>query len=295
MRHLRAVLAVAVVVLLAPAAARAAGTPSLSFTQPGSGVFVVAASGATAPGQLGIGSTGVFASFSPDGSKVAYVAGGRLMVADQNGAAARRLAGGISVGSGLPPGGPPSWSPNSKTIAWSDGQALWTVSAAGGKARPVLGSTNGFVDGATHPVWSHSGTTLYYLATNQAASVEYSVIGVYRVPVTGGQTPTAVSAGFGSGLVIKPFSLSISPSGRTLAVTLADSAVAATQFATGLVGIGGGTGTVLNGLSAAAFAPSGTQLCAQTDGAIVVTTLSGAVTAMPVTTAGATACTWVTG
>jgi hypothetical protein len=289
MRHLRLAAAVAAALLLAPAAAVAA-TSSLSFTAAGGGVYVVAASGATPPGQLGIGS-GVLATFSPNGSKVAYFSGGQLMVANGNGSAARRLAGGISVGAGLPGGGPPSWSPNGKTIAYSDGQALWTVSAAGGKPKSVSGSTNGFIDGATHPVWSHSGKTLYYLAIDQVASVESTDFGVFSVPVTGGKSPTSVNAGFAIGWNLKPFSLDISPSGRTLAVTLADDG----QFAVGLVPVTGGMGTVLSNLSAAAFSPSGTQLCAQSAGGIVVTSLGGVLSSVATTTAGATACSWVTG
>lgn len=280
----------ATVLLLALPGAAAAATAQLSFTEADGGVFVVPPAGGSPTSLI---SSGVFASFSPDGTRVAYLSGGRLLVAKADGTSPKRLATGIAQGGGLPTGGPPSWSPNAKRIAYSDGQALWTVSAAGGRPTSVKGSTSGFVDGATHPVWSHNGKTLYYLAIDEGASVEYSVIQVYRVPVTGGTSPTSVSAGFANGLTIKPFSLSISPSGRTLAVTLADgTAVPATQYGVGLVPIGGGMGTVLPGLTAAAFAPSGTQLCAQTGGDIVVTTLSGAVTSTPVTTVGATGCAW---
>jgi hypothetical protein len=108
------------------------------------------------------------------------------------------------------------------------------------------------------------------------------------VPVTGGKTPLSVDAGFTGGWSIKPFSLSISPSGRTLAVTLGGNETTAV----GLTSITGGIGTVLANLSAAAFAPNGTQLCAQTAGGIAVTSLGGVVSSVPVTTAGAVGCAW---
>jgi Tol biopolymer transport system component len=276
---------VAALLLLVPAAGRAA-TPQLSFTEADGGVFVVSPSGGTATSLL---SAGVLGAFSPDGTRVAFFSNGRLLVAQADGTSPKRLASGIATTAGLPTGGPPSWSPNSRQLAYSDGDALHVVNATGRGGRTVNGSTNGFVDGATHPVWSHSGTALYYLAINQAASVQSSVQQLYRVPVSGGKSPAHLNVAFPPSTTLEPFSLAISPSGRTLAVTLG---AGAGQFGVGLVPVTGGQATMLPGLTAAAFSPSGTQLCAQTTGEIVVTTLGGAVTATATTTVGATGCAW---
>ncbi|MCW3006944.1 MAG: hypothetical protein JWP17_1570 [Solirubrobacterales bacterium] len=72
-------------------------------------------------------------------------------------------------------GGLPSFSPNGKSLACIGNGSVFVAAA-----------TNGFVTSATHPVWSHDGKTLYYLAINQAVSVQSSVYQLYSVPAAGG-------------------------------------------------------------------------------------------------------------
>jgi Tol biopolymer transport system component len=295
MRRLTATATLAATMMFAPAALAAGG--ALGFDSSSGGgpqtIYTVPSTGGT-PTMI---AQGGLPSFSPNGKSLAYIGNGSVFVAAaSNGSGVRRIASGIPTTDALSPGGPAAWSQSSKQLAYSDGSSVWVVNATGaGSAHKVKGATNGFVTSATHPVWSHDGKTLYYLAINQAVSVQSSVYQLYAVPAAGGKA-TAVGAGFADGWAIRPFSLSMSPSGRTLAVTLGVFGdETSTSTAVGLVPVKGGMGVALPNLSAAAFSPSGLQLCAQSESGLVTASLGGT-TIDVIVPAGATgdpvACAW---
>jgi hypothetical protein len=97
------------------------------------------------------------------------------------------------------------------------------------------------------------------------------------------------------------FSLSISPDGQTLAVTMSEISVTpsdpngqVTGYGVGLIPVAGGELDLLPGYTAAAFAPTGTTMCAQTsNGALVTLTPSDVASAPIVASGNPTACAWV--
>jgi Tol biopolymer transport system component len=127
---------------------------------------------------------------SPDGSRVAFARAGedgfsRIWVAELGAVdQARRITG---PGDGLFDHESPAWSPNSKTICYSDARDLWLVPAAGGRARPVM------KDDAedSQPAWSADGRHLYFMSAREGT------IALWRIPAAGGR-PVRVTDGTGS-------------------------------------------------------------------------------------------------
>ena len=146
------------------------------------------------PGELGlppsdrrlIDSPGVdwYPEYSPDGSKIAFYStppgGSRgLWVGDHDGVNPRQLT---------PPnfrvrdggGGGPSWSPDSRTIAFRASTRedpafhIYTIGLDGGAPQRITNGENEF-----KPVWSRDGRHIYYCSKSKEAE------GIWRVPSDG--------------------------------------------------------------------------------------------------------------
>jgi Tol biopolymer transport system component len=305
MRRLIVALVAAVTALaVAPAAHAQSSGPLIAFSEgngsPG-GVYTVQSSGQG----LDLLTSGLLPSFSPNGNQVATVSlSGAVFVSNVNGkGGAKRVASQAGIGLHY---GPVAWSPNGKQIAYTSDGDVWVVNVNGSSAKRIYSQT-AWEDEATHPVFSKSGKNVYFIALDQAASAEVPVYQVMSVPVRGSGKPTAIQPAIPPATpywALTPFSLSLSPSGNTLAVTLAQRAVPPpgqsaapyTAFAVGLWPASGDGGvTILPGLSAASWAPNGTQLCANDSaGNLDVITTGGAVVSTPVdASASPTACSWV--
>jgi WD40 repeat protein len=304
MRRLVALAAAAAALALVPAAHAQSSGPLIAFTEgnaaPG-GVYTVSPSGPP----IDFLRSGLLPAFSPNGKQVATVGlTGGVYVSNVNGTGGAKRVG-SQEGIGLHYG-PVAWSPNGKQLAYTSDGDVWVVNVNGSSARRVY-SQGQWEDEATHPVFSKSGKSIYFIALNQGLSAEVPVYGVMSVPVSAKGKPVAIQPAIPPTTPywgLTPFSLSLSPSGNTLAVTLAQRAVPPpgqsaapyTAFAVGLWPASGDGGvTILPGFSAAAWSPSGSQLCANdSSGNLDVIDLSGNVDATPVPASSSpTACTWV--
>ncbi len=122
-------------------------------------------------------------SFSPDGTRIAYLAkaarGTELRVVAVTGGESLLLAAGVE------PAELPSWSPDGRLVAFAAGDPVnvWVVSAGGGTPRQVTTA------GGDYPVWSPDGRLLAYLVWTDAADPAQ---GAWVVPAAGG-TPRQVS------------------------------------------------------------------------------------------------------
>jgi Tol biopolymer transport system component len=101
---------------------------------------------------------GIDASWSPDGSRIAFLSGDALEVAAASGTDLATLATGV-----VPPLSDvtgPVWSPDGKAIAIANGSALEVVAADGSETPPqvVFNQPGDNVD----PSWSHDGTTIAF-------------------------------------------------------------------------------------------------------------------------------------
>jgi len=304
MRRLLALAAGLAALALAPAAHAQTSGPLIAFTQgnaaPG-GVYTVAPSGPP----IDFLTSGLLPSFSPNGQQVATVGlNGAVFVSSVNGkGGSRRVASQEGIGLNY---GPVAWSPNGKQLAYTSDGDIWVANVNGRSARRVYSQT-AWEDEATHPVFSKSAKSIYFIALNQGLSTEVPVYDVMSVPVSGKGKPTAIQPAIPPATpywALTPFSLSLSPSGNTLAVTLAQRAVPPpgqsaapyTAFAVGLWPASGDGGvTVLPGFSAAAWAPNGSQLCANdSSGNLDVIDLSGNIDSTPVAASSTpAACAWM--
>ena len=99
---------------------------------------------------------GTDATWSPDGTQIAFLEGDVLAVSAASGADVRQLAQGIAPSSSDVTG--PVWSPDGTSIAIATGSAIEIVPADGSKATVAF-------DGAgenVNPSWSHDGSTLAF-------------------------------------------------------------------------------------------------------------------------------------
>ena len=296
MLRLPALAAVVATLVAASAHAQTAG-PSVAFTQNGTGgVWSVSPSGGT-PTRLT--SNGTLPAFSPNGAQIATVSGNSLYVGNV-GSKLKRLTA-RTTPQGYLDGGPAAWSPNGRQLAYVSAGAVWVINAKPGSKPKQVWKSTGFLSVPAQAAWSPNGSTIYFIAIDQAMSTETSAFGLYQVPATGGSATQVPLASAGSPQLwgsLTPYSLSMSPSGTTIAVTLGQNGGAAggySALAVGLVSLGGaGSTTALPGFSAAAFAPSGQQLCAQdASGNLDVIDLSGNIDATLVSGTSPTACAWI--
>ena len=129
-------------------------------------------------------------SWSPDGTRVAYLAkassGTELRVVALTGGESLLLAEGVE------PAELPSWSPDGRFVAFAAGDPVnvWVVSAGGGAPRQVTTA------GGDYPAWSPDGRFIAYVVWTDAADPAQ---GAWVVPAAGGgarqvsPSPTALA------------------------------------------------------------------------------------------------------
>lgn len=112
------------------------------------------------------------ASISPDGSMIAYVAGGRLYIRNIDALSSREVtdSDGIQFY--------PFWSPNSDAVGYFTDSELRTVSVQGGFSRKVCQLPH---RSALHGSWDQDGTIVF----------DQFAFGLYSVPAKGG-TPSVI-------------------------------------------------------------------------------------------------------
>ncbi len=96
---------------------------------------------------------------SPDGRKIAYVAGASLWVRDIDRLEPRELVSGVSPAL-------PFWSPDSNTVAYLAGQKVWRVAVTGGQ--PAIVAQASFNLGVLTPggTWTEDGRIIFAQAAN---------------------------------------------------------------------------------------------------------------------------------
>jgi RTX calcium-binding nonapeptide repeat (4 copies)/WD40-like Beta Propeller Repeat len=99
-------------------------------------------------------------AFSPDGTQIAFAAGGAIYVANADGADPHAIASSSSWDDA------PAWAPDGKRIAFTRGNQIWVMARDGSGARQL---TTG--DGSTYPAWqplppAPAGCTLWGTAAN---------------------------------------------------------------------------------------------------------------------------------
>ncbi len=126
--------------------------------RPGSGELLVESGSSTnirdaADHQIGA-VPGIDATWSPDGTRIAFLQGDALAVSAANGTDVRQLARGTAPPSTDATG--PAWSPDGTSIAIATGSALEIVPVDGSKPHVAF-------DGAgANPSWSHDGSTIAF-------------------------------------------------------------------------------------------------------------------------------------
>jgi TolB protein len=150
------------------------------------GIWKVAADGSTAPAEL-VGD-GTSASWSPDGTTIAFVRGGYggdLWLMNADGSHPRKLTAGDAkdgVSAGL--GAGPSWSPDGSQIVFSgfprgDGsEGIWIIDADGTDLHQI-------VSGGNAPAWSPDGTRIAYLVQENNPQRQQSGYWLMAVDGTG--------------------------------------------------------------------------------------------------------------
>ena len=123
---------------------------------------------ACAPAHLG-SAAGTEPAWSPDGTQIAYVSGGSIHLVTYPGGADSTVTTGTD----------PTWAPTSSSIAFTSGGAIYTCVIAS------CGSPTQVASSGSKPSWSPDGTTIAYQATSGGHAQ------LFVVPAVGG-TATAV-------------------------------------------------------------------------------------------------------
>jgi serine/threonine-protein kinase len=109
-------------------------------------------------------------ALSPDGSRIAYLDGGKLWVRDLDDPDSRMVVDAAITEMR------PFWSPDSDWLGFADGKQLKKVSVQGGVATPVCNTKSSFSTGGAGGAWSRDGRIVF----SQGSS------GLYEVPASGG-------------------------------------------------------------------------------------------------------------
>ncbi len=109
-------------------------------------------------------------SFSPDGTRIAYVANGRLWIRDLRQLEAREVPGSSGAAS-------PFWSPDGSFIGFASEKKLWKVSSEGGD-RTAIGELPGAVGRAGGAVWESGNRIVFSMGFT----------GLLQVPAEGGKS-----------------------------------------------------------------------------------------------------------
>jgi hypothetical protein len=274
------------VLAIAPAAAAAQSSGTIAYGQEGGSEFPETVNVLPAPG--GTATTlapGEYPSISPNGQSVAFVyvtsivGGGQLRVVPAAGGTPTQIGSAV-------PSWTPAWSPDGSQIVYPDTSGLYIVSASGGTAKRVAGQSSASVTGAAAFLSSSKLVVLQATPGGHTVLPSYGV----RTMSTNGSGAKSVKLKVPSGWQISGSSLSVSASGTTIAFGMRNG----NTFGVGIAPVGGGTVKLIRGYAQAAFAPSGSQLCAQAGGLgpgalSIITTGGSVVSSLGVT---GTACTW---
>lgn len=132
------------------------------------------------------------AVFSPDGEKIAYVAGARLSgniyIMNANGTAAKNITKGKKFGGDTGIYRHPKWSPDGKKIAFIGGRfssEVYIIDADGSNGKKLTG-----IKGTSHSqVWSPDGKRIAFVATSPMpqndGSMKYSLPNIWIVDLDG--------------------------------------------------------------------------------------------------------------
>jgi dipeptidyl aminopeptidase/acylaminoacyl peptidase len=211
-------------------------------------------------------------AWSPDGSRVAYVWQAPNGSSEIRATAATGGAATTIVRNGTDP----AWSPEGTRIAYiatKSGNALRTVAAAGGNATTVVRPRTPRNSAITSVAWLSDARLAYTLVRWTGRGLA-SVTSLRTVAAAGGPSRT-IALTPPAGLVLTGDSLSVAPSGESLAVTLAPRGSTSGPPTLAVVPTSGGapTATIPSTMSGS-FSPDGTQLCAVQGDFPVFSTLS---------------------
>jgi Tol biopolymer transport system component len=274
------------VLAIAPAAAAAQSSGTIAYGQEGGSEFPETVN--ALPSSGGTATTlapGEYPSISPNGQTVAYV-----YVTSLVGAGQLRVvpaAGGTptQIGSATP-SWMPGWSPDGSQLVYPDTRGVYVVSASGGTPKQVAQQSSTSATGAAAFLSSSKLVVLQATPGGHTVLPSYGV----RTMSTNGSGAKSIKLKVPSGWQITGSSLSVSASRTTIAFGMRNG----NTFGVGIAPVGGGTVKLISGYSQAAFAPTGSQLCAQAGGIgtgalSLITTTGSVVSNLGVT---GTACSW---
>jgi dipeptidyl aminopeptidase/acylaminoacyl peptidase len=128
----------------------------------GSGIYLIRRGSGGGPSSVTFWGEGSSPTWSPDGSRVAFLRQGELLLANADGSSAQAL---VQDHSGLRS---PAFSPDGSRLAFyssrSGHQDIWIVAAGGGDARQLTRGAMTEDDGRFAPAWAPDGRTIAYVS-----------------------------------------------------------------------------------------------------------------------------------
>ena len=128
---------------------------------------------------VGLGVSGGAPEWSPDGTRIAFHAGGDVQVAHVTGDLQVLRVDRVTAGRS------PTWSPDGARLAFASGGEVWAVDVAAGTSERLL-------VGASQPAWSPSGRRLAYRTGGDVRALELAT-GASSTP-GGSRSPAAASS-----------------------------------------------------------------------------------------------------